>query len=51
MFDDLMRKFVKWLDPKLDKFSSAKPPLSHQNTPLKLLKNLSTFSAVRLNLF
>ncbi|MBR0465617.1 hypothetical protein IJJ02_02410 [Candidatus Saccharibacteria bacterium] len=26
MFDDLMRKFVKWLDPKLDKFRSAKTP-------------------------
>ena len=26
MFDDLMRKFIKWLDPKLDKFRSTKAP-------------------------
>ena len=37
MFDDLMRKFVKWLDPKLDKYRAKKAPTKPQKyTPKSL---------------
>ena len=37
MFDNLMRKFVKWLDPKLDRFRAKKAPAKPQKyTPKSL---------------
>ncbi|MBP5647782.1 CBS domain-containing protein [Candidatus Saccharibacteria bacterium] len=40
MFDSLMRKIVKWLDPKLERFRTTKPPQKY--TP----KTLEDFIAV-----
>ena len=37
MFDNLMRKFVKWLDPRLDRFRAKKAPTKPQKyTPKSL---------------
>ena len=37
MFDNLMRKFVKWLDPRLDRFRAKKTPTKPQKyTPKSL---------------
>ena len=38
MFENVIRKFVKWLDPKLDKYRPAKPP-----TPKYAPKTLEDF--------
>ena len=38
MFENAIRKFVKWLDPKLDKYRPAKPP-----TPKYTPKTLEDF--------
>ena len=46
MFKDFMQKFVRWLDPKLDKFRPSKTPSKPSKVPQYTPKDLADFIGI-----